>query len=110
MPRLLRSLRPCCTAFLNILPTFLCRPASFVYSQMRDVKIIFNLVERATLSYTYDYTRTTAEESSLRRYWRFMKMTLTRLVRAKTFHFDGKTYEYLYHMYNKTWKNERGVE
>jgi len=39
-----------------------------------------------------------------------MKMTLTRLVRAKTFHFDGKTYEYLYHMYNKTWKNERAVE
>jgi hypothetical protein len=39
-----------------------------------------------------------------------MKMTLTRLVRAKTFRFGGKTYEYLYHMYNKTWKNERGVE
>jgi hypothetical protein len=62
------------------------------------------------LSYTYDYTKATAGDSASRRYWRFMKMTLTRLVRAKTFHFDGKTYEYLYHMYNKTWKNERGVE
>ena len=37
-------------------------------------------------------------------------MTLTRLVRAKTFQFDGREYEYLYHPYNKTWKNERGVE
>ena len=62
------------------------------------------------MSYTYDYTKATAGESASRRYWRLMKMTLTRLVRAKTFRFDGKTYEYLYHMYNKTWKNERGVE
>lgn len=62
------------------------------------------------MSYTYDYTRATVGESVGRRYWRFMKMTLSRLVRAKTFHFDGKPYEYLYHMYNKTWKNERGVE
>jgi hypothetical protein len=62
------------------------------------------------LSYTYDYARATGGESASRQYWRFMKMTLTRLVRAKTFQFDGQTYEYLYHMYNKTWKNERGVE
>lgn len=62
------------------------------------------------MSYTYDYTKAAAGESASRRYWRLMKMTLTRLVRAKTFHFDGKTYEYLYHMYNKAWKNERGVE
>ncbi|HEU5409168.1 MAG TPA: hypothetical protein VFU48_15475 [Nitrospira sp.] len=62
------------------------------------------------MSYTYDYTKATAGESASRRYWRLMKMTLTRLVRVKTFRFDGKTYEYLYHMYNKTWKNERGVE
>jgi len=39
-----------------------------------------------------------------------MKMTLTRFVRTTTFQFDGKTYEYLYHRYNKTWTNERGVE
>jgi len=63
------------------------------------------------LSYTYDYTRAAAgHESAARRYWRFVKMTLTRCVRAKTFRFDGKEYEYLYHFYNKTWKNERGVE
>lgn len=62
------------------------------------------------MSYTYDYTRASAGESASRRYWRFMKMTLTRLVRAKTFDFNGKTYDYLYHMYNKTWTNERGVE
>ena len=62
------------------------------------------------MPYTYDYTKVTAGESAARRYWRAIKMTLTRLVRDKTFHFDGKTYEYLYHMYNKTWKNERGVE
>lgn len=62
------------------------------------------------MSYTYDYTKATAGESASRRYWRLMKMTLTRLVRVKTFRFDGKTYEYLYHMYNKTWKNERGIE
>lgn len=62
------------------------------------------------MSYTYDYTRASAGENPFRRYWRLMKMTLTRFVRTKTFHFDGKTYEYLYHSYNKTWKNERGVE
>lgn len=37
-------------------------------------------------------------------------MTLARFVRAKTFQFDGREYEYLYHPYNKTWENERGVE
>jgi len=62
------------------------------------------------LSYTYDYTKSTTGESAARRYWRTMKMTLTRSVRAKTFQFDGREYEYLYHPYNRTWKNERGVE
>lgn len=62
------------------------------------------------MPYTYDYTGKAAGESAVRRYWRFMKMTLTRRVRTKTFRFDGKTYEYLYHLYNKTWKNERAVE
>jgi hypothetical protein len=37
-------------------------------------------------------------------------MTLTRWTRAKTFVFNGRTYPYLYHVCNKTWKNERGVE
>ena len=62
------------------------------------------------MSYTYDYTKATAGESAARRYWRAIKMTLTRSVRAKTFQFDGQEYEYLYHPYNRTWKNERGVE
>lgn len=62
------------------------------------------------MSYTYDYTKATAGGSAFRRYWRLMKMTLTRFVRAKTFRFNGREYEYLYHPYNKTWKNERGVE
>ena len=62
------------------------------------------------MSYTYDYTKATAGESAARRYWRAIKMTLTRRVRAKTFQFDGQEYEYLYHPYNRTWKNERGVE
>ena len=62
------------------------------------------------MSYTYDYTKATAGESADRRYWRAIKMTLTRRVRAKTFQFDGREYEYLYHPYNRTWKNERGVE
>lgn len=63
------------------------------------------------VAYTYDYTKATAgNESATRRYWRFVKMTLTRCVRTKTFVFDGKEYQYLYHFYNKTWKNERGVE
>lgn len=62
------------------------------------------------MSYTYDYTKSTTGESAARRYWRAMKMTLTRSVRAKTFQFDGREYEYLYHPYNRTWKNERGVE
>ncbi len=62
------------------------------------------------MSYTYDYTKSTTGESAARRYWRTMKMTLTRSVRAKTFQFDGREYEYLYHPYNRTWKNERGVE
>lgn len=62
------------------------------------------------MPYTYDYTRTTAGESAARRYWHTIKMTLARSVRAKTFHFDGREYEYLYHPYHKTWENERGVE
>lgn len=63
------------------------------------------------MPYTYDYTSTAiGDESALRRYWRFAKMTLTRSVRAKMFQFDGREYEYLYHPYNRTWKNERGVE
>ncbi len=62
------------------------------------------------MSYTYDYTKATADERAARRYWRAIKMTLTRGVRAKTFQFDGREYEYLYHPYNKTWKNERGIE
>src|SRR5690349_21550974 len=37
-------------------------------------------------------------------------MTLTRCLRNKSFRFDGREYEYLYHPYNRTWKNERGVE
>ncbi|MGE0470332.1 MAG: cyclopropane-fatty-acyl-phospholipid synthase family protein [Nitrospira sp.] len=63
------------------------------------------------MPYTYDYTRAeTGDESALRRYWRFAKMTLTRWTRANTFAFNGRTYSYLYHFCNKTWKNERGVE
>ena len=62
------------------------------------------------MSYTYDYTRTAADESAIRRYWRFLKMRLTRCIRAKTFQFNSREYEYLYHPYNRTWKNERGVE
>lgn len=63
------------------------------------------------MPYTYDYTSAASvDESALRRYWRFAKMTLTRWTRAKTFIFDGRSYPYLYHFCNKTWKNERGVE
>lgn len=63
------------------------------------------------MTYTYDYTRAAAStESAARRNWRAVKMELTRLVRTRTFIFDGRQYEYLYHFYNKTWKNERGVE
>ncbi len=62
------------------------------------------------MSYTYDYTRKTAGESAGQRYFRFVKMALTRFVRTKTFRYDGRNYEYLYHPYNRTWKNERGVE
>lgn len=62
------------------------------------------------MPYTYDYTRTSANESAAKQYWRRMKMALTRSVREKTFQFSGQTYEYLYHPYNRTWKNERGVE
>lgn len=63
------------------------------------------------MSYTYDYTSAEAgDESASRRYWRFAKMTVTRWTRAKTFVFDGRSYPYLYHFCNKTWKNERGVE
>lgn len=68
--------------------------------------------ERASpVLYTYDYTGAAAgHESAARRYWRFVKMTLTQCVRSKTFVFDGRQYLYLYHFYNKTWKNERGIE
>jgi SAM-dependent methyltransferase len=62
------------------------------------------------LSYTYDYTSKAVGESAARRYFRSLKMALTRCVRTKTFRFDGREYEYLYHPYNRTWKNERGVE
>lgn len=62
------------------------------------------------MSYSYDYTRATTQDSAVRQYWRMMKMALTRCVRTKTFRFDGNEYEYLYHPYNRTWKNERGVE
>ncbi|MDH4153678.1 MAG: class I SAM-dependent methyltransferase [Nitrospira sp.] len=63
------------------------------------------------MPYTYDYTSAaTSNESASARYWRAMKMALTRSVREKTFQFDGRTHEYLYHPYNRTWKNERGVE
>ncbi|MDR4467711.1 MAG: hypothetical protein MRJ68_05315 [Nitrospira sp.] len=63
------------------------------------------------MPYTYDYTSAAiGDESALRRSWRFAKMTLTRWTRAKTFVFDRKSYPYLYHFCNKTWKNERGVE
>lgn len=62
------------------------------------------------MSYTYDYTSKAAGESSARRYFRSVKMALTRCVRTKTFQFNGQAYEYLYHPYNRTWKNERGVE
>ena len=62
------------------------------------------------MAYTYDYTGKTAGESAARRYFRSVKMALTRCVRTKTFQFDSRTYEYLYHPYNRTWKNERGIE
>jgi hypothetical protein len=63
------------------------------------------------MPYTYDYTSAaTGNESASARYWRAMKMAFTRAVRAKTFRFNGREYEYLYHPYNRTWKNERGVE
>src|SRR2546422_127317 len=52
----------------------------------------------------------TLNEWALRRYWRLWKMVFTRLVRKKTFIFNGRSYRYFYHVYNKTWKNERGVE
>lgn len=63
------------------------------------------------MPYTYDYTSAaTGNESASTRYWRAVKMALTRCVRDKTFRFNGRVYEYLYHPYNRTWKNERGVE
>ena len=62
------------------------------------------------MAYTYDYTGKAAGESATRRYFRSLKMAFTRFVRTKTFQFDGRTYEYLYHPYNRTWKNERGIE
>ncbi len=62
------------------------------------------------MPYTYDYTSKAVGESASRQYFRSLKMALTRCVRTKTFQFDGRTYEYLYHPYNRTWKNERGVE
>lgn len=64
-----------------------------------------------TVAYTHDYTKpVSSDERALRRRWRFIKMTLTRLIRCKTFEFDKQSYQYFYHLYNKTWKNERGVE
>ncbi|MBH0190215.1 MAG: hypothetical protein HP492_00290, partial [Nitrospira sp.] len=62
------------------------------------------------MPYSYDYTSQAAGESAARRYFRSLKMTLTRCVRTKTFRFGGREYDYLYHPYNRTWKNERGVE
>jgi hypothetical protein len=63
------------------------------------------------MPYTYDYTSVASgNESASARYWRFAKMTLTRWTRAKTFVFDGRSYPYLYHFCNRTWKNERGIE
>lgn len=63
------------------------------------------------MPYTYDYTSAAiGGESPLRRYWRLVKMTVTRRTRAKTFDFDGRSYPYLYHFCNKTWKNERAIE
>lgn len=63
------------------------------------------------MPYTYNYANAaTGNESAFARYWRFAKMTLTRWTRAKSFAFDGRSYPYLYHFCNKTWKNERGVE
>ena len=63
------------------------------------------------MPYTYDYTSVASgNESASAHYWRFAKMTLTRWTRVKTFVFDGRSYPYLYHFCNKTWKNERGVE
>lgn len=63
------------------------------------------------MPYTYDYTNAAiGDESALRRSWRFAKMTLTRWMRTKIFTFNGRSYPYLYHFCNKTWKNERGVE
>ncbi len=49
-------------------------------------------------------------ERTLRCYWRRWKMVFTRWVRKKTFFFNGRSYRYFYHVYNKTWKNERAVE
>ena len=44
------------------------------------------------MPYTYDYTNAvTGNENAPARYWRAMKMALTRCVRMKTFHFDGET-------------------
>jgi SAM-dependent methyltransferase len=62
------------------------------------------------LPYSYDYTSNAVGESAARRYFRSLKMALTRYTRAKTFRYNGQEYEYLYHPYNRTWKNERGVE
>ncbi|MCP9447306.1 MAG: class I SAM-dependent methyltransferase [Nitrospira sp.] len=62
------------------------------------------------MSYTYDYTGKPTDEGTIRLSWRFLKMHLTRCLRDKIFRFNGKEYEYFYHPYNKTWKNERGIE
>lgn len=62
------------------------------------------------MPYTYDYTGKPTDEGIVRLYWRFLKMRLTRCVRDKTFRFDGREYEYPFHPYNRTWKNERSVE
>lgn len=63
------------------------------------------------MSYTPNYTKAVSRsEGAMRRYWRFIKMVMTRWGRDKTFVFDGQTFEYLYHFYSMTWKNERGIE
>lgn len=63
------------------------------------------------MAYVPNYTKAVPRtEGRMKRYVRFVRMVLTRWVRDKTFVFDGRTYRYFYHFYNKTWKNERGVE
>ena len=61
--------------------------------------------------YRENYTKLPAQDEwALRRYWRLWRMVFTRWFRKKTFVFNGQRYHYFYHAYNRTWKNERGVE